>query len=240
MKKINKFIFVFLISFSLNSFGKSKIAIIDDYSKKDSHGHLVSKSFNDYSGKLKFSPEVIELNIGGGNLSFNDLMNMAIDLNVNVINLSFESVGLEYNYEDFKVLKKASDLGIWIVVASGNYGQELNLKKNPVYPCMYKIQNLVCVGASIGNKIWNKSNYGSWVFAYAEGTLDNMIGTSFSAPKVSQKIILFYENVLSPKFDKEYFISSFFENTFVIDFERFENQLIQEKKYSQFSYRGPF
>jgi hypothetical protein len=237
MKKVINLMFFLYTSLSFGT--ENKIAIIDDFSNSKSHGHLVSKSFSEYKGDLKFKPEVIELNVSASHLSFYDLINLAIELKVKVINLSFESVGLEYNYEDYRILKKASDAGIWIVVASGNYGQELKPKTNPVYPCMYRVSQLVCIGASVNNKVWEKSNYGSWVFAYADGVLGKQIGTSFSAPKISQAIMLFYENSKNAKFDKDYLISSFVKETSIVDLRSYESQITYELKTSLKVFKGP-
>lgn len=238
MRKNLSLIILFLYS-SLSLGVENKIAIIDDFSNSKSHGHLVSKSFSEYKGDLKFKPEVIELNIAASHLSFSELIDLAISLKVKVINLSFESVGLEYNYEDYRILKKASDSGIWIVVASGNYGQELKPKTNPVYPCMYRISQLVCIGASVKNKVWEKSNYGGWVFAYADGVLDKQIGTSFSAPKISQAIMLFYENSKNANFDKDYLITSFVKETSIVDLRSYESQIKYELQTSSKALKGP-
>lgn len=225
--------------FSVKSFSQNKIAIIDDFSNEKSHGHLVVNSFNKYNGDLKFKPEVIELNIQNKNISFKEFINIAIDMKVKVINLSFEEISYEFNYDNFQVLKKASDSGIWIVVASGNYGLNLSPKSSPVYPCLYKISKLICVGASDNGKIWRQSNKGGWVFAFADGRLGNQVGTSFASPKVSQAIMLFYENVKSVEFDKEY-IQNSLENQLIFKLSKFENQIKYELlPLSYSSLKGP-
>lgn len=202
-------IFVSILFMSFFSFAQSPIvAIIDDFSHKNSHGNKVSQVLSTYKGGLKYTPEIVELNLSNtANYDTEKMIRVAIDLKVNVINLSLGELSLgynEFNYSLFNSLKKASDKGIWIVVAAGNNGQELS-KSNPMYPCMFKIERLICVGSVKNNKINPESNKGSFVFMYADGTYKNENATSFAAPRVAQSILLFLQNKPTFTFGKEFF-----------------------------------
>lgn len=222
----------FLLSSSISLAQKNMIAIIDDYSSPTSHGHRVTKSFTEYSGKLKFAPEIIELNINGHReLDLVSLVKIAIDLKVKVINLSFGYTSLgsvEFDMNEYRVLKKASDAGIWIIVASGNDGKELS-QTHSVYPCMYKIENLVCVGAEENKKRVNSSNYGSLVYLFANGVSGRENKSSFSAPKVTQAIALFYENTFGRKFSRDYLAYSVVKEAkgedLIFNLGQFESQI---------------
>lgn len=188
-----------------------KVAIIDDFSHANSHGHQVSEVFNTYKGNLSFKPEVIELNVSNSvGYDTEKMVKLATELKVNVINLSLGEMDLgytEFNNNLFKALKKASDQGIWIVTAAGNNGDVLSVK-NPMYPCMFKIERLICVGASQGNQINPISNKGYSVFVYADGSYKRTNMTSFATPRISQAIALFLENKKGFNFDKELLLYS--------------------------------
>lgn len=221
---------------------ETKVAIIDDFSTPQSHGNKVSAVFSSYQGKLKFKPEVIELNSqNGGLLSFQELIQISIDLKVKVINLSFsDSIlsPLEFSHDNYRILKKASDQGIMIVVAAGNDGWELVKNKHEVYPCMYRLPNLICVGSQKDGKINPMSNHGSWVYLYADGSYGKENMTSYSAPRVSQAIALFYDNSLFREFDRS-FLAFLSNKDYVLSQTAVEENLLFEKTRKVYSYRGP-
>lgn len=194
--------------FSLSSYAQSviKVAIIDDFSHKQSHGNKVSSVFNSYKGKLNFSPEVIELNLSN-NLDYDTekMVKVATELKVNVINLSLGEMDIGYtdfNQKLYSAIKNASDEGIWVVVAAGNSGKILS-KNDPVYPCMFKIERLICVGSSKNGKVNPDSNWGGSVAFYVDGSYKTENATSFSAPRLSQSIVLFLQNKPEINFNKE-------------------------------------
>lgn len=89
---------------------------------------------------------------------------MALKQHVNIIN--FSGGGGKESPEELKVLKQLSELGIKIVVAAGNNGQDLSDPVYNYYPAKYSLQNIIVVGNLEQNKKRNiSSNYG----------LDNMV-----------------------------------------------------------------
>lgn len=201
--------FFLICLFSLFSYAQVpliKVAIIDDFSHQESHGHKVSHVFNSYKGKLKFSPEVIELNLSNNaDYDTEKMVKVATELKVNVINLSLGEMDIgytEFNQKLYSAIKKASDQGIWVVVAAGNSGKLLS-KNDPVYPCMFKIERLICVGSSKNGKLNPTSNWGGNVAFYVDGSYKKENATSFAAPRLSQSIALFLQNKPEISFYKE-------------------------------------
>lgn len=214
---------------SLSTYAKEpvKVAIIDDFSHKSSHGNKVSEVFNSYQGKLKFAPEVVELNLSN-TLSYDTekMVRVATELKVNVINLSLGEMDIghtEFNYKLYTALKQASDKGIWIVVAAGNDGKLLSAKE-PVYPCVFKIERLICVGSSKNNKVNPTSNWGGVVSLFVDGTYKTENATSFAAPRLAQSIALFMENKPELKFEKD-FLTYSLNDYQVFDYKEFEENL---------------
>jgi len=217
-----------MVSISCYAESKVKVAIIDDFSHKESHGNKVSEVFNSYTGKLKFSPEVVELNLSNTlNYDTEKMVRIATELKVNVINLSLGEMDIgytEFNQKLYSSLKQASDKGIWIVVAAGNNGKLLS-KHDPVYPCMFKIERLVCVGSSKDNKVNPTSNWGGVVSFFVDGTYKHDNATSFAAPRLTQTIALFMENKPQIIFEK-YLLNYSSNDDQVFDYKEFEQNLM--------------
>ena len=96
----------------------------------------------------------------------NRALKQAVALNVDIINYSGN--GPSYSKEEFKILKAAEQAGILVVVAAGNSGRRLGLKKT--YPCSYKLSNIICVGATDkNNKKVKSSNFGDPVHIFTYG-----------------------------------------------------------------------
>ena len=147
----------------------------------------------------------------------------ATNMNVNFINLSlisFNKAGEHSNETPLQTaIDKARNKGILVIVAAGNHGQNLD-----TYPASVQLQNrdiwepanlpndnIICVGATpkcIKKRAWF-SNWGKTsvdIFAPGEdiyvmrlnnkGKYDS--GTSFAAPFVSGRAIMYYLTSLSP------------------------------------------
>jgi subtilisin family serine protease len=84
-------------------------------------------------------------------------LDYAISLNVDIINYS--SCGRGYSEKEFKLLKKAKNSGIVVIVASGNKGTDND--KQAMYPSSYKLSNIISVSSLSSNKNLSKtSNFG--------------------------------------------------------------------------------
>lgn len=91
----------------------------------------------------------------------------AIKLKVDYINYS--AGGLKYIESEAKVIKKALDAGITVIVAAGN--EHSDLTKVPYYPAVID-PRLIVVGNTdfVSKKVAPSSNYGSAVDAWEIGT----------------------------------------------------------------------
>lgn len=118
-----------------------------------------------------------------------DVFRYAKENNAQVIN--FSSSDARFYGEELKLWIKDNPETI-VVVSAGNDGSDLD--KFPQYPCLYK--DVICVGAVNLSKRTTYSNYGSGITLYAQGDYSNEVkGTSFSAPVISQAVALIkYQN----------------------------------------------
>jgi subtilisin family serine protease len=138
--------------------------------------------------------------------NFNQAVNMAIELGVDVINISYTHIIPRFSEEE--LFKKAQAKGIIVVVAAGNTGTDLDTldDNHKTYPCNYNLENIICVGNwdNTTGKRAESSNYGGRVKIYTDGnnvvglgknstdpteTLNIMSGTSQAAAKISRWII---------------------------------------------------
>ena len=157
------------------------LIIIDDFSTQSSHGYQVKENITNKS----LSIETFNITSSQDKKLYYQALENVIKNPPRVLNLSFG--GLEYDYQEAEYLRKISDLGVYIVVGAGNHGQRL-VKDTNVYPCVLKIENLLCVGALMNSHKTPSSNYGSQVKYFSDGSYKNTNATSFAAPKVSQAI----------------------------------------------------
>lgn len=75
--------------------------------------------------------------------------------------INYSAGGQEASEEEYKVLKQISDMGVRIIVASGNNGRDLSDPIFNYYPAEYPLQNITVVGNLEKNKKRNiSSNYG--------------------------------------------------------------------------------
>ncbi|MEC0273166.1 S8 family peptidase [Peribacillus frigoritolerans] len=88
----------------------------------------------------------------------------AYKMGVRIINCSWDNTNFDTGLYD--IMKKYKD--ILFISSSGN--NQNNLKKTPVYPCSFELDNVVCV-AAVNNtgKIYEYSGYGSEDLIYAPG-----------------------------------------------------------------------
>jgi hypothetical protein len=119
----------------------------------------------------------------------------AISLNVDVINYS--AGGTDYYKEEHKIIKKALDSGINIIVSAGNHAN--NIEKHPFYPANLDPRLIVVGNLTIRNSRAETSNYGSIVdvweigqnrISYAsDNTTSILSGTSQAAAVHTGKFI---------------------------------------------------
>jgi serine protease len=138
--------------------------------------------------------------------NFNEALKMAIELDVDVINISYTHIIPRPSEE--ALFKKAQEKKIIIVAAAGNSGEDLDKldEMHKTYPCSYNLPNIICVGN------WDKTkdqkdentNFGGRVKNFADGnlviglgknsknledSLNIMSGSSQAAAKVSRWIV---------------------------------------------------
>lgn len=111
-----------------------------------------------------------------------------------IINIS--ASGFDFNQDEYYAIFEAFGKNTQVVVAAGNNSSNLN-EDPTVFPCSYKLPNIICVGNSENDLFFNpSSNYGNhFVDVSTNGTnvfssLPNerwgfLSGTSMSTPKVS-------------------------------------------------------
>lgn len=80
----------------------------------------------------------------------------AVEQNVDIINYS--AGGLEFNQEEYNILKKAQKKGILVIAAAGNESSNIDDEKTTFYPASYKLDNIIAIGNSKTN--WFKESNG--------------------------------------------------------------------------------
>ena len=120
-----------------------------------------------------------------------------IDKDVSVINIS--AIGFKYDLDEYRLLKRAQEKGIVVVVSAGNEGRKLD-NNFKMYPASYDLDNIIVV-ANYANKesISVNSNYGKEtvdigiigenILSYCNRGICKKTGTSQSAPIISALII---------------------------------------------------
>lgn len=125
----------------------------------------------------------------------NKCFKLAMEIKVDIINYSME--GPIFEAEEFKLIKKLNRLGIKLIAAAGNQGQDLEF--HPVYPACYPLKNITIVGALKANgALFPASNYkdgiawelGEKVLSYnRKGRLIEMSGTSQATAIYTSKLV---------------------------------------------------
>lgn len=169
------------------SFAQTDVVVIDNFTYSKSHGYQVLQVLKEDN----FQANIIKLEES----NYLNSLKKAIHLKPLVLNLSFGST--DYNSEELALLKELSSLGTIIVVASGNNNQQVN-RHNPIYPCFYPVDNLICVGASDGESKSTLSNFGSRVKVFTSGLFNGDNVTSFAVPRVSRFIVQALKCNLNP------------------------------------------
>lgn len=151
------------------------------------HGtHVTSLITLDNPVKFKIIPLRFTDGSDGTNVlkdmqNFNKALEMAIDLDVDIINISYTHK--LFRHSELELLKKAQAKGILVITAAGNEGKnqdeiaDINLKS---YPCNYELDNVICVGNwdSQENKIDTSSNFGGRVLNFVDGNSKVGLGKS--------------------------------------------------------------
>lgn len=158
-------------------------------SELDIISELTQQTFNIEIVSLKFDHTYKAIE------AFPILINKAIELNIDILNVSSNGDGGDL--AEYTAFLKATQSGMEIVASAGNEGVNLNNSKLTSYPCSYPITNLTCVGNITDyDGINPRSNHGDrYVHVLAHGTLvkstlpnnnwGRMSGTSQSSPKIS-------------------------------------------------------
>lgn len=132
----------------------------DNYEDNLGHGTNVSGIINDYAGDADYCQIILKYYniVGGGPEAIAAAINRAIELNVDIINIS--SGGATEDRDEEKAIKKALNRGITIVAAAGNSNINLDRENECYYPACYD-DRIVVVGAlDKNNKRAKFSNYG--------------------------------------------------------------------------------
>jgi subtilisin family serine protease len=174
--------------------------ITDKRKTIDNHGHGTNiASLIALNNKTKF--KIIPLRFTDGSdktetmirdmQNFNKALDMAIGLDVNIINISYTH-GM-FRHSEYELFKKAKDKKILVIVAAGNNNQDLNTENefDKTYPCMYDLENVICVGNWDSDKKQkaDNSNYNGRVFNYVDGNLKIGLGKTNASPEESLNIM---------------------------------------------------
>lgn len=182
------------------------------WEKSDSiHGKQVVRTILDISPyvemyKYNYNPKTLK--------EFEEILEMVIETRPHIINVS--SSGTVSSERELSLFKKASDLGIVIVVAAGNEGREINNDFKP-FPLSYKTPNIVSVGAlDKKGEIASYSNRGDEVDVYLNGEIFTKIdgveyffkGTSASTAIATAHISNYISPQISPMEAKDIFLKN--------------------------------
>lgn len=180
------------------NYSATKSAETNGNEATDDNGHGTSISYiiaQSTSDNVKLLPiKVIDSAGKGTLLSLYQGIKYAIEQNVDVINISLSTASTHSELIE-EAIKEATDKGIIVVVAAGNYGS------NVKYYTPAKFDNVITV-ASVNEQLQhsNFSNYGDAidyatigenVYTESYNGADNRNGTSYSAAKLSAIVSYF-------------------------------------------------
>lgn len=166
----------------LHGHGSHVSGLIDQYAKnqvldvKTVNSHSLEQLMNT---KIDYCQVIIKYfmkgNTGEDNLRLSNLaMKHAIDLKVDFINYS--AGGSVFDLEESKLIKRALDSGITVVVAAGNDGEKFHSKKSAFaseytyYPALYDSRLIVVGNSNDDGTRAIRSNFGSEVDVWEIGT----------------------------------------------------------------------
>lgn len=202
--------------FSLNSQASTiDVVIIDDLG--NNHSKIVKSILSENN--------ILELDAK----NYIDSLKETIKIKPAVLNLSLG--GLEEVPEEYYLLKQISDQGTIIVVASGNDNNFIS-QKNPIYPCIYKIANLFCIGSSMNFKKSSLSNFGPTVQYFIDGSFKNQNMTSFAAPRFSKLVLRMLKNKIDLNVLKHISVETLIDNKIanIVQPNKIENFIYYSKK----------
>ena len=180
------------------NYSATKSAETNGNEATDDNGHGTSISYiiaQSTSDNVKLLPiKVIDSAGKGTLLSLYQGIKYAIEQNVDVINISLSTASTHSELIE-EAIKEATDKGIIVVVAAGNYGS------NVKYYTPAKLDNVITV-ASVNEQLQHSdfSNYGDAidyatigenVYTESYNGADNRNGTSYSAAKFSAIVSYF-------------------------------------------------
>lgn len=180
------------------NYSATKSAETNGNEATDDNGHGTSISYiiaQSTSDNVKLLPiKVIDSAGKGTLLSLYQGIKYAIEQNVDVINISLSTASTHSELIE-EAIKEATDKGIIVVVAAGNYGS------NVKYYTPAKLDNVITV-ASVNEQLQHSdfSNYGDAidyatigenVYTESYNGADNRNGTSYSAAKLSAIVSYF-------------------------------------------------
>ena len=224
---MNKLVGLLTVLISVNCFSKSKIGIIDDFTSY--HGQEIF-SIIDQNTNHK---EIIKYQLSKSAENYYNLLEKAFNDKVDILNIS--SGTDSYDPKEFELLKKISNQGTIIVVASGNDNTRLG-SKNQIFPCMFKIDNLFCIGASDKNKKAIHSNYGRGVSYFIDGSFSKGNMSSFSAPRFLSLVLNMKQlNINIPSFIEASSLNSVYKDEVIqiIDFKTTLSDISYQKRLNK-------
>jgi len=159
------------------------------FNDKIGHGTNVSGLIHRYAGNTNYCQIILKYfdpdsrfdNIDSTVVAFEE----AVRLGVHIINYS--SYGISPHPAEKKVIKKALDRGIIVVVAAGNDNNNLDEACN-AYPACYD-KRIVVAGNGAKDKRYNGSNYGKIVDYWEDGKDKKVYGKKYSGTSQATAIV---------------------------------------------------
>jgi hypothetical protein len=171
---MSKFLYLLIMFISSPALCKIRIAIIDDFS---GHGKIIYSLIHKNT-----DAEITKFDLTSKNPEqYYEFLKKIKNESFDILNLSLGHI--DFDQQEYFLLKEISLNGTAIVTAAGNDNQRLG-QRNKIFPCMLKISNLYCVGAGDSSKA-KDSNFGVGVSYFVSGKFNNEDATSYAAPRFS-------------------------------------------------------